>query len=178
MADSQVNISFNTVDITYNQTTPDRPIRTSIPNAPERVRSIRWYDNPIFNPESQAEEQEESQQIGVVIPEIFRRFNEPYEEPADDAPNRQINQQDEETSQYEDEYEEEDDYDGDLCPGCGGFIQCRCHDDYDVDDRDYDYDEDDYIHYCGDRSCNGDCGVLDCGCIDTCRGRCGRYEYD
>ncbi len=25
------------------------------------------------------------------------------------------------------------------------------------------------IHYCYDRLCNGDCGVLQCGCIDICR---------
>ena len=29
------------------------------------------------------------------------------------------------------------------------------------------------IHYCNDYFCIGDCGVLDCGCIDVCRGRCG-----
>lgn len=25
------------------------------------------------------------------------------------------------------------------------------------------------IHYCGDFYCEGDCGVLSCGCIDVCR---------
>jgi hypothetical protein len=33
-------------------------------------------------------------------------------------------------------------------------------------------DEDGYaisIHYCGDPKCDGDCGTLDCSCIDTCR---------
>lgn len=33
-------------------------------------------------------------------------------------------------------------------------------------------DEDGYaidIHYCHNPECDGDCGVLDCGCIDTCR---------
>ena len=29
------------------------------------------------------------------------------------------------------------------------------------------------IHYCNDYFCNWDCGILDCGCIDMCRGRCG-----
>jgi hypothetical protein len=29
------------------------------------------------------------------------------------------------------------------------------------------------IHYCGDSECEWDCGTLDCGCIDLCRGRCG-----
>lgn len=36
------------------------------------------------------------------------------------------------------------------------------------------------ICYCGNHKCIGDCGVLDCGCIDMCRGRCGiswdRYD--
>jgi len=30
------------------------------------------------------------------------------------------------------------------------------------------------LHYCNEYLCEGDCGVLDCGCIDVCRGRCGR----
>ena len=29
------------------------------------------------------------------------------------------------------------------------------------------------IHPCNDYFCSGDCGVLICGCIDMCRGRCG-----
>ena len=29
------------------------------------------------------------------------------------------------------------------------------------------------LHYCGEFYCTGDCGVLSCGCIDVCRGRCG-----
>ena len=29
------------------------------------------------------------------------------------------------------------------------------------------------LHYCGDAHCDWDCGVLWCGCIDVCRGRCG-----
>jgi hypothetical protein len=29
------------------------------------------------------------------------------------------------------------------------------------------------LHYCNDYDCTGDCGELDCGCIDICRGRCG-----
>ena len=28
-------------------------------------------------------------------------------------------------------------------------------------------------HYCGDPDCDHDCGLLLCGCIDACRGRCG-----
>lgn len=37
------------------------------------------------------------------------------------------------------------------------------------------YDDllDSKAHYCGDWICPGDCGVLWCGCIDQCRGRCG-----
>lgn len=32
------------------------------------------------------------------------------------------------------------------------------------------------ICYCHDRRCNRDCGILSCGCIDICRGRCGNYD--
>lgn len=32
-------------------------------------------------------------------------------------------------------------------------------------------------HYCGELSCEGDCGELSCGCIDMCRGRCG-WRWD
>ena len=30
------------------------------------------------------------------------------------------------------------------------------------------------LHYCNNYFCSGDCGLLACGCIDICRGRCGR----
>jgi hypothetical protein len=30
----------------------------------------------------------------------------------------------------------------------------------------------DYVCNCKNYSCSGDCGVLMCGCIDTCRGKC------
>ncbi len=33
------------------------------------------------------------------------------------------------------------------------------------------------VHFCGDRSCEWDCGTLDCGCIDQCRGRCGLRDW-
>ena len=33
-------------------------------------------------------------------------------------------------------------------------------------------------HYCGEVACTGDCGVLDCSCIDVCRGRCGTRDFD
>lgn len=61
----------------------------------------------------------------------------------------------------------------DWCPRCEGEDRCRCGED------DYDEDEDDrhYTHYCGDPDCYGDCGVLRCGCIDVCRGRCGNWDY-
>ena len=39
-----------------------------------------------------------------------------------------------------------------------------------------DEDEDDYRCHCGSHSCDGDCGLLRCGCIDVCRCHC--YEYD
>jgi hypothetical protein len=54
--------------------------------------------------------------------------------------------------------------------------------DYSDDDHDDHDDDHDYLHYCGDRTCYGDCGVLSCGCIDTCRRHCeddGDYDdYD
>jgi hypothetical protein len=34
------------------------------------------------------------------------------------------------------------------------------------------------VHYCGDADCDSRCGVLDCGCIDMCRGRCGTRDFD
>lgn len=51
------------------------------------------------------------------------------------------------------------------------------HEDHE-DREDHENYELEYIHYCGDRDCEGDCGVLVCGCIDTCRNRCGlRDDY-
>jgi hypothetical protein len=37
--------------------------------------------------------------------------------------------------------------------------------------------EDDWICYCREVDCPGSCGVLACGCIDICRGRCGNNDY-
>ena len=34
------------------------------------------------------------------------------------------------------------------------------------------------ICYCGNKKCEWDCGVLDCGCIDICRGICGCKNWD
>jgi hypothetical protein len=45
--------------------------------------------------------------------------------------------------------------------------------------EDNENNEPEYIHYCGNKDCEWDCGVLDCGCIDTCRNRCGtRQSFD
>ena len=44
-------------------------------------------------------------------------------------------------------------------------------------DQNISNNEDQDIHYCGNRDCEGDCGVLVCGCIDTCRNRCGTRSY-
>jgi hypothetical protein len=52
-----------------------------------------------------------------------------------------------------------------TCPDCGSDGRCHCD------------EEEDRPHYCGDCDCHGDCGVLSCGCIDVCRGRCGRDDY-
>lgn len=46
-----------------------------------------------------------------------------------------------------------------FCSGTDGLCNCN--------------DEILTRHYCGDWMCVGDCGVLVCGCIDVCRGRCG-----
>lgn len=145
-----------------DMTTPERPTRPVEPNAPARPPSVRWIENPMLNSETNADE----------IREETTEETQPqtHEEPYDG----------EYPEDHYDEPSDEEDYD--LCPGCGGYTHCRCHDDDDYNDyNDYDdrhYDNDDeWIHYCGDRDCNGDCGLLACGCIDVCRGRCGRYDY-
>lgn len=51
------------------------------------------------------------------------------------------------------------------CSYCGHYGRCACYE--------WQEGQEDYTHYCGDRDCVGDCGVLSCGCIDTCRNRCG-----
>lgn len=33
-------------------------------------------------------------------------------------------------------------------------------------------------HQCGDPDCDYDCGMLSCGCIDMCRGRCGDCPWE
>ncbi len=48
-----------------------------------------------------------------------------------------------------------------CCNWCGKNTLCDCN------------TEITKAHYCGDWLCPGDCGTLDCGCIDQCRGRCG-----
>jgi len=50
-----------------------------------------------------------------------------------------------------------------CCPSCGSEGRCHCDD----------AQEESWIHYCGRRDCDGDCGTLSCGCIDTCRDYCG-----
>jgi len=56
----------------------------------------------------------------------------------------------------------------------------------DESDRD-EHDRDEYenggyesnnAHYCGSKQCRQDCGVLRCGCVDVCRGRCGTRDSD
>jgi hypothetical protein len=32
------------------------------------------------------------------------------------------------------------------------------------------------IHHCGEAFCDGSCGIMSCGCIDVCRGACGRFK--
>jgi hypothetical protein len=52
-----------------------------------------------------------------------------------------------------------------CCPGCGSDGRCHC--------DNVQEEAEDWTHYCGRRECDGDCGTLSCGCIDTCRDRCG-----
>lgn len=49
-------------------------------------------------------------------------------------------------------------------------IICDLEDNVEVNLEDFIWDN---PHSCGDWICPGDCGVLFCGCIDVCRGRCG-----
>lgn len=71
-----------------------------------------------------------------------------------------------------------------------GAPYCRCCCDYcaskwcdgecmnnDYDDYGGYEDNNDSICYCNTKGCNRDCGTLSCGCIDVCRGRCGRDIY-
>jgi hypothetical protein len=37
--------------------------------------------------------------------------------------------------------------------------------------------DEDWICYCREVDCPGGCGVLECGCIDVCRGLCGNNDY-
>ena len=52
-----------------------------------------------------------------------------------------------------------------FCTTCFA-LECICY-------NDTPYSTPYKTHYCGDITCDWDCGVLDCGCIDQCRGRCG-----
>ena len=66
-----------------------------------------------------------------------------------------------------------DDYYGldSCCPGCYmGLCNCR----EEENDR-YHEDDEDRCPHCGP-GCDGSCGSLPCGCIDTCRGRCDNYS--
>lgn len=62
------------------------------------------------------------------------------------------------------------------CPHCENLVRAKvlnatgrfcdsCENEIDYNDW--------YPCYCEDRSCDHTCGTLWCGCIDTCRGRCG-----
>lgn len=46
-------------------------------------------------------------------------------------------------------------------------------------DIQFDYlNNDNYVCDCYEVWCEGTCGVLSCGCVDLCRGKCGMNEYD
>jgi hypothetical protein len=57
------------------------------------------------------------------------------------------------------------------CEDCGNPYECVC----------LEQQEDARLarhrRVCGDLRCDGDCGVLNCGCIDVCRGRCGNRDW-
>lgn len=57
------------------------------------------------------------------------------------------------------------------CEDCGNPYECVC----------LELKEDAYLkrhrRVCGDKTCDGGCGTLDCGCIDVCRNRCGTRDY-
>jgi hypothetical protein len=78
---------------------------------------------------------------------------------------------DEEIDDMREEYEREHDgHDEDPCEDCGQY-DCVC----------AELKEDARLarhrRICGISTCEGDCGTLDCGCIDVCRGRCGLREW-
>lgn len=47
--------------------------------------------------------------------------------------------------------------------------QSDTEDETETDQPETDEQKDQPIHYCNDRLCNWDCGMLQCGCIDVCR---------
>ena len=53
------------------------------------------------------------------------------------------------------------------CCFCGLEKNCGCNDEIIMASN---------IHCCRDPLCGCDCGVLDCGCIDTCCGLCGMRD--
>jgi hypothetical protein len=40
------------------------------------------------------------------------------------------------------------------------------------------YSHEPKLHYCGEEDCEGDCGILVCGCIDRCRCSCHTHDID
>lgn len=55
-------------------------------------------------------------------------------------------------------------------PFTGKRIHLKSHDFHKELEIQFNYvDNFDWIHYCDDIWCDGDCGVLYCGCIDVCR---------
>ncbi len=59
-----------------------------------------------------------------------------------------------------------------CCPSCMEYVR-------EVEDANVEWRykkgprPEEILHYCNDYFCSGECGELDCGCVDICRGRCG-----
>ncbi len=173
-----------------DMTTPERPTRPVEPHAP--ARNVRWVDNPIIIRWTNSEisssinigNDETTNVTGdqdVTTSEVITNTNENTEATEENHANNHDehdddNDHDDHYHDYSDEPLDDDDdyYATNLCPGCDGYFGCNCHDDY--ADANLDFD-DEWVHCCGDRDCSGDCGQLECGCIDVCRGRCGRDDY-
>jgi len=87
------------------------------------------------------------------------------------CPSCVVEEIDENLAEEEEEEERDDYHDEGPCEECDGYYECIC----------AEMKEEarlaNHRRICGDSRCEGDCGVLDCGCIDVCRGRCGNGDW-
>lgn len=96
------------------------------------------------------------QRIDAVLNEIFGEIEAELD--ADVEPT--IHTKSLESVQQEPNIQEDEEYDG--------------YDEYDEYDRYYASEEEEESCVCNYTTCQGDCGTLSCGCIDVCRGHCGK----